>query len=136
MLNLGDISGSTLLEVPKVLADAEFRRYKLDRCKDMTVKHFWEKEAEKAGGEAALANMVPYVTSKMNMFLANEIMRPIVCQQKSSFDFRKVMDEKKILLVNLSKGKLGGPNSSLLGLIIKTFDGRSFSNRYSRRREN
>ncbi len=111
-------SGSTLLEVPNVLADAEFRKYKLERCKDFTVKHFWEKEAEKAGGEAALANMVPYITSKMNMFLTNEIMKPIICQQKSSFDFRKIMDEKKILLVNLTKGKLGGPNSSLLGLII------------------
>jgi hypothetical protein len=111
-------SGSTLLEVPRVLADADFRRYKLDRCQDYTVKHFWEKEAEKAGGESALANVVPYVTSKMNMFLSNDIMRPIVCQQKSSIDFRKIMDEKKILLVNLSKGKLGGPNSALLGLII------------------
>jgi len=111
-------SGSTLLEVPRVLSDAEFRRYKLDRCQDYTVKHFWEKEAEKAGGESALANVVPYVTSKMNMFLSNDIMRPIVCQQKSSIDFRKIMDEKKILLVNLSKGKLGGPNSALLGLII------------------
>ena len=111
-------SGSTLLEVPKVLADAEFRKYKLARCKDTTVKDFWEKEAEKAGGDAALANMVPYITSKMNMFLTNEIMRPIVSQQKSSFDFRKIMDDKKILLVNLAKGKLGGPNSSLLGLII------------------
>ncbi len=111
-------SGSTLLEVPKVLADSEFRKYKLEHCKDITVKHFWEKEAEKAGGEAALVNMVPYITSKMNMFLANDMMRPIVCQQRSSFDFRKIMDEKKILLVNLTKGKLGGPNSSLLGLII------------------
>ncbi len=111
-------SGSTLLEVPRVLADSDFRKYKLERCKDVTVKHFWEKEAEKAGGEAALANMVPYITSKMNMFLTNDIMRPIISQQKSSFDFRKIIDEKKILLVNLTKGKLGGPNSSLLGLII------------------
>jgi len=111
-------SGSTLLEVPKVLADAEFRKYKLEKCKDFTVKDFWEKEAEKAGGEAALANMVPYITSKMNMFLSNEIMRLIVCQQKSSVNFRNIMDEKKIFLANLSKGKLGGPNSSLLGLII------------------
>lgn len=111
-------SGSTLLEVPRVLADSNFRRYKLDRCKDITVKHFWEKEAEKAGGESALANVVPYVTSKMNMFLSNDIMRPIVCQQKSTIDFRKIMDEKKIFLANLTKGKLGGPNSALLGLII------------------
>ncbi|GAH75277.1 unnamed protein product, partial [marine sediment metagenome] len=51
-------------------------------------------------------------------FLANDIMRPIICQQKSAFDFRKIMDEKKILLVNLSKGKLGDVNSNLLGLII------------------
>ena len=58
-------SGSTLMEVPKVLADAEFRKMKLDRCKDPTVVDFWRKEAEKAGGEAALANVVPYVTSKL-----------------------------------------------------------------------
>ena len=111
-------SGSTLLEVPKVLADEEFRKYKLSKTSNTVVKDFWEKEAEKAGGEAALANIVPYITSKTNIFLANDIMRPIICQQKSAFDFRKVMDEKKILLVNLAKGKLGDVNSNLLGLII------------------
>jgi hypothetical protein len=111
-------SGATLLEVPKVLADTEFRRYKLSKTNNIVVKDFWEKEAEKAGGEAALANIVPYITSKVNIFLANDLMRPIICQQKSSFDFRKIMDEKKILLVNLSKGKLGDVNSHLLGMIV------------------
>lgn len=111
-------SGSTLLEVPKVLADTEFRHYKLSKTNNIVVKDFWEKEAEKAGGEAALANIVPYITSKTNIFLANDIMRPIICQQKSAFDFRKIMDEKKIFLANLSKGKLGDVNSSLLGLIM------------------
>jgi hypothetical protein len=111
-------SGSTLLEVPKVLADTKFRHYKLSKTDNIVVKDFWEKEAEKAGGEAALANIVPYITSKANVFLANDLMRPIICQQKSAFDFRKVMDEQKILLVNLSKGKLGDFNSYLLGLII------------------
>ncbi len=111
-------SGSTLLEVPKVLADAKYRHYKLSKTDNIVVKDFWEKEAEKAGGEAALANMVPYITSKANVFLANDLMRPIICQQKSSFDFRKIMDEKKIFLVNLSKGKLGDFNSYLLGLVI------------------
>jgi len=111
-------SGSTLLEVPKVLADADFRKHKLSKTHNAVVKDFWEKEAEKAGGEAALANIVPYITSKTNVFLANDVMRPIICQQKSAFDFRKIMDEKKILLVNLSKGKLGDINSNLLGLII------------------
>ncbi|MBU4458343.1 type IV secretion system DNA-binding domain-containing protein [Patescibacteria group bacterium] len=111
-------SGATLLEVPKVLADAEFRKYKLSKTNNIVVKDFWEKEAEKAGGEASLANIVPYITSKTNIFLANDIMRPILCQQKSSFDFRKIMDEKKIFLANLSKGKMGDLNSYLLGLII------------------
>jgi len=111
-------SGSTLLEVPKVLADAEFRHYKLSKTNNLVVKDFWTKEAEKAGGEAALANIVPYITSKTNIFLANDIMRPIVCQQKSAFDFRKIMDERKIFIANLSKGKLGDVNSNLLGLII------------------
>jgi len=74
--------------------------------------------AEKAGGEASLANIVPYITSKFDVFLANDIMRPIIAQEKSSFDFRKIMDEKKILLVNLSKGRLGDINANLIGLIL------------------
>jgi len=111
-------SGSTLIEIPKVLADANFRKYKLSRCKNIIVKNFWELEAEKAGGEAALANMVPYITSKMNVFIANDLVRPIISQQHSSFNFREVMDKGKILIVNLSKGKLGDINSFLLGMIV------------------
>jgi len=111
-------SGSTLVEIPKVLADANFRKFKLSRCKNIVVKDFWEKEAEKAGGEAALANMVPYITSKMNIFIANDMVRPIIAQAQSSFNFRDVMDEGKILIVNLSKGKLGEINSYLVGMII------------------
>ncbi len=111
-------SGSTLMEIPKVLADEEFRRMKLSKCTNMVVRDFWTKEAEKAGGEAALANMVPYITSKLTPFLTNDMMRPIISQQKSTLDFRKIMDEKKILLINLSKGKIGETNSHLLGMII------------------
>jgi hypothetical protein len=111
-------SGSTLIEVPKVLADANFRKYKLSKCKNIVVKNFWELEAEKAGGEAALANMVPYITSKMNVFIANDLVRPIIAQQQSSFNFREIMDQGKILIINLSKGKLGDINSYLLGMII------------------
>jgi len=111
-------SGSTLIEIPKVLADPEFRKYKLSRCRNIVVRNFWEQEAEKAGGEAALANMVPYITSKMNIFIANDLVRPIISQQKSAFNLREIMDQKKILVVNLSKGKLGDINSYLLGMII------------------
>ncbi|MCK5332688.1 DUF87 domain-containing protein [Candidatus Parcubacteria bacterium] len=111
-------SGSTLIEISKVLADEDFRKYKLSKCQNFSVKNFWEKEAQKAGGEAALANMVPYITSKLTQFISNDTMRPIIGQQKSSIDFRKIMDEKKILLVNLSKGKIGEMNAYLLGLVI------------------
>lgn len=111
-------SGATLLDVSRVLADKEYRDYKLSKCNNPIVKQFWVEVAEKAGGEGALANIVPYITSKFDVFLANDIMRPIVAQQKSSFSFREVMDSKKILLVNLAKGRLGDSNSHLLGLII------------------
>jgi hypothetical protein len=111
-------SGSTLLEVPKVLADANFRRYKLSKCVNPVVRAFWEEEAEKAGGEASLANMVPYITSKLTPFVSSDLIRPIIAQQKSSFNFREVMDTKKILLIKLSKGKIGDISANLLGMII------------------
>jgi hypothetical protein len=108
----------TLMEVSKVLADKEFRSRLLAKCQNIVVKDFWEKEAEKAGGEAALANIVPYITSKFNVFVANDYMRPIIGQAESLVNFREIIDNKKILLVNLSKGRLGDINSSLLGLIV------------------
>jgi type IV secretory pathway TraG/TraD family ATPase VirD4 len=111
-------SGSTLMEIPKVLADEEFRKMKLDNCKNPVVKDFWIKEAEKAGGDAALANLVPYITSKLTSFISNDLMRPIIAQQKSALNFREIMDDKKILLINLSKGKIGETNSHLLGMIM------------------
>ena len=111
-------SGSTLMEIPKVLADADFRKMKLDRCTDPTVVDFWRKEAEKAGGDAALANVVPYVTSKLTSFISNDMMRPIIGQQKSSFNLRDIMDKKKILLVSLPKGQVGEMNAYLLGMIL------------------
>lgn len=111
-------SGSTLMEIPKVLSDPEFRNMKLNRCKDQTVVDFWRKEAEKAGGDAALANVVPYITSKLTTFISNDMMRPIIGQQVSSFNFREVMDQRKILLVNLPKGQIGEINAYLLGMIL------------------
>jgi Helicase HerA, central domain/TraM recognition site of TraD and TraG len=111
-------SGCTLLDVSRVMSNKAFRDMKISRCKNPVVVQFWKEIAEKAGGEASLANVVPYITSKFDVFLANEIMRPIVAQEKSSFNFREIMDGKKILLVNLSKGRLGDINSHLIGLIL------------------
>lgn len=109
---------ATLMEVPRVFTDIEFRKRKLARILNPTVVDFWEKEAVKAGGEASLANITPYITSKFNNFIANDYVRPIIGQTKSAFNFRKVMDEGKILLVNLSKGRIGDINAGLLGMVI------------------
>ena len=111
-------SGSTLMEIPRVLADEEFRHMKLSHCANPVVKNFWEKEAEKAGGEAALANMVPYITSKLTQFISNDMMRPIIAQEKSTINFRQAMDNQQIILVNLSKGKIGEINANLLGMVV------------------
>ncbi len=111
-------SGSTILDIARVLSNAEFRRQKLARSMNPIVNQFWTEIATKAGGEAALENIVPYITNKFDEFSANDFIRPIVGQQKSSFNFRDVIDSRKILLVNLSKGRLGERNANLLGLII------------------
>ncbi len=111
-------SGSTLMDISRVMADAKYRRAKLAKAKNPVVVQFWKEIATKAGGEAALENIVPYITSKFDVFTANDYMRPIIGQQHSAFDFRKVMDERKILLVNLSKGRLGEINANLIGMIM------------------
>lgn len=111
-------SGCTMLDISRVMAVKSFRDMKIARCKNPIVKQFWTEIAEKTSGESGLANMIPYITSKFDVFSSNEIMRPIIAQEKSSFNFREIMDNKKILLVNLSKGRLGDINSNLIGLII------------------
>ncbi len=111
-------SGNTLMDISRVMVDAQYRRYKLSKAKNPVVVQFWTEIATKAGGEASLENIVPYIVSKFDVFTANDYMRPIIGQQKSAFNFRQVMDEKKILLVNLSKGRLGEINANLIGMII------------------
>ena len=109
---------ATLVEVPRIFSDPTYRNRKLERIKNPVVLDFWQKEATKAGGEASLANMTPYITSKFTGFISNDYMRPIIGQPKSAFNFREAMDSGKILLVNLSKGRIGDLNASLLGLIF------------------
>jgi len=109
---------ATMTDIPRVLANTQFRRACLANSKNPIVNQFWEEIAEKAGGEASLENIVPYITAKTDIFLGNSIMRPIISQPISAFNFREIMDERKILLVNLAKGRLGDLNSELLGLII------------------
>ncbi|MBP9852249.1 MAG: TraM recognition domain-containing protein [Candidatus Pacebacteria bacterium] len=110
-------SGATILEIGRVLADKPFRDAKLAKCKNPIIHQFWT-AAEKTTGDAGLANYVPYITNKFDVFVTNEIMRPIIAQEKSAFNFREIMDTKKIFLVNMSKGRLGEINANLIGLII------------------
>ena len=110
-------SGNTLLEIGRVLSDKAFRDLKLSRCKNPIIKQFWD-NAEKTTGDQGLANYVPYVTNKFDVFITNDVMRPIIAQERSAFNFRDIMDQKKIFLVNLSKGRLGEINSNLIGLVL------------------
>lgn len=110
-------SGCTLIEIGRVISDKPFRDMKLSKCKDPIIAQFW-RNAEDTKGEQDLANFAQYVTNKFDTFTTNEIMRPIIAQAHSSFNFRDIMDNKKILLVNLSKGRLGDINANLIGLVI------------------
>lgn len=108
----------TLADISRVMVDDAYRRDKLTRETNPLVVQFWKQEAEQASGDQSLSNLAPYVTSKITSFIFNEFLRPIVNQPRSSFNFREVMDSQKILVVNLSKGKIGDLNANLLGMII------------------
>lgn len=110
--------GFTLLEVSRVFVDRRFREDLLTKCKNYPVVEFWTKQAPVVGGELSLENMITWITSKLNPFITNDFVRPIIAQPKSSLDFRYVMDNKKILIVNLSKGKIGETSAYLLGMIL------------------
>lgn len=107
----------TLVEIPRIFTDTEFQKYKVSKVKDPVVRAFWEKEMAKTS-DFHKSEMLGYLVSKVGRFVENSMMRNIVGQPHSSFNFRKVMDEKKILLVNLSKGRVGEINAKLLGLIL------------------
>lgn len=114
-----DLQGMmTLMDVPLLFEDADYRTYLKKCCKNPNVVSFWSRQAESAGGEAALANIAPYITSKLNQFTANAILRPIIGQNRSTIDFRKAMDTGKIVLINLSSGLIGELDSQLLGMIV------------------
>ncbi len=109
---------ATIGDISRVLSDKEFRHSCLARSQNPVVNQFWNEVAEKAGGDASLENIVPYITAKTDLFMGNEIMRPIIAQPKSAFNIAEIMNSKKILLVNLSKGRIGDINAELLGLIF------------------
>ena len=111
-------SGSTMLDIVRVLANEEFRPEKFSKCMNPIVSQFWNDIVDEGRRRFLARKIVPYITNKFDDFTANDFIRPIIGQQESSFNFRDVIDTKKILLINLSKGRLGERNSNLLGLIV------------------
>src|SRR5437773_10316422 len=119
LLALLDLPASTLLDIPKLLDDAAFRRHVLVYVRNDQVRRFWLREYENYPARFRAEAVAP-IQNKVGEFLVNPILRNIVGQPKSAFDFRQVMDEGKILLVNLAKGKIGEDTSSLLGAMLVT----------------
>ncbi|MBU0660746.1 type IV secretion system DNA-binding domain-containing protein [Patescibacteria group bacterium] len=107
----------TIIDIPRMFTDDDYVKIYLDRVTDPVVRAFWEKEMAKTSDHTK-SEMLGYLVSKVGRFVGNEMMRNIMGQQKSALDFRDIMDNEKILLVNLAKGKTGEVNSKLLGLII------------------
>lgn len=111
------VNGSTFIDVPQVFNDNAFAEEKLKYVTDRTVLDFWNKEMAQTS-EANKSEVLGWFVSKFGAFLSNEMMRNILGQTKSGFNLREIMDNKKILLVNLSKGRVGELNSQLLGMIF------------------
>lgn len=119
LLALLDRPETTLLDISRLLTDKGFRKETLEYCKDVTVLQFWKHEFGQWNEKQVNESIAP-VLNKVGAFTANPIIRNIVGQPKSSFDIRKIMDEGKILVVNLSKGLIGEDNAGILGAFIVT----------------
>ena len=114
---MSDPNGATFIDVPQVFNDQAFTDEKMKYITDQTVLDFWNKEMAQTS-DANKSEVLGWFVSKFGAFLSNEMMRNILGQTKSGFNMREIMDKKKILLVNLSKGRTGELNSSLLGMIF------------------
>ncbi len=119
LLALLDRPETTLLDISRLLTDKEFRKETLEYCKDVTVLQFWKHEFGQWNDKQVNESIAP-VLNKVGAFTANPIIRNIIGQPKSSFDIRKIMDEGKILVVNLSKGLIGEDNAGILGAFLVT----------------
>lgn len=124
LLALLEYPEATLLGVNRMLSDKDYRKKVVDNITDVSVKSFWVDEFAKYT-ERMAAESVPAIQNKIGQFTANPLIRNMIGQSKSSFDIRNMMDNKKIMIINLSKGKIGESNANLLGgmLITKIYLG-------------
>ena len=119
LLALLEYPGSTLLGVNRMLGDKEYRKKIIDHVTDPSVRSFWLDEFAKYTDRFA-AEATPAIQNKIGQFTSNPLVRNLIGQPKSTFDIRRFMDEKKILIINLSKGKVGEGNANLIGSMLIT----------------
>jgi energy-coupling factor transporter ATP-binding protein EcfA2 len=117
MLALLEYPGSTLIDVNRMLTNKTFRNAVIEKITDPIVKAFWTEEFA-SFTDRYTQEATPAIQNKIGAFVSNPLIRNIVAQPQSSFDLRKIMDEKKIFIVNLSKGRMGETNASLLGSML------------------
>jgi len=117
MLTVMSEPGNTFVEVMRCLQDPKFVQELLPKVKDPIVRRYWTDQIARTA-DFHKSEVLDYIVSKFGRFVTNKMMRNIIGQSKSSFDFRKIMDEGKILIINLAKGKIGEENSNFLGLIL------------------
>lgn len=119
ILALLDSPGNTLLGINRLLVDKDYRRKIVDKIKDPVVKAFWVDEYANYNERFRTEAIAP-IQNKVGQFLSSSVVRNIVGQAKSTLDIREIMDDRKILLMNLSKGRIGEDNSALLGAMMIT----------------
>ena len=119
ILALLDYPDSTMLDITRILTDSQFRAKVIKHIEDPVVKNFWTVEFSSWNSKFASEAVAP-VLNKVGAFTANPLVRNIIGQKKSSFNIRKIMDENKILIVNLSRGLVGEDNAALLGSLLVT----------------
>ena len=117
MLTVMSEEGNTFVEVVRVLTDASYVQELLPKVQDPIVRRYWTDQIAQTS-DFHKSEVLDYIVSKFGRFVTNKMVRNIIGQSKSAFSFREVMDEGKILLINLSKGKIGEENSSFLGLVL------------------
>lgn len=117
MLTVMSEPGATFIEVVRVLTDAKYVQDLLPKVKDPMVRRYWTDQIAQTS-DFHKSEVLDYIVSKFGRFVTDKMMRNIIGQSQSAFDFRKVMDERKILLINLAKGRVGEENSNFLGLLL------------------
>ena len=117
-LIMADPAGGTFIDIPKLFVDRQFVEQKLQHVSDQTVIDFWRKEIVDAAKSSEFGDLKNWFVAKFSAFLSNNMMRNILGQNQSSFDLRNVMDEGKMMIINLSLGQTGELNMKLLGMLF------------------